>query len=798
MEKVRIVTHFSDECEESGFRSRSAVSTRRALFFLLFLLSATFLFADTVGEEKEYIWPLTYKGCLTSSFAEYRQGHFHAGIDLSTNGKTGYKVRAITDGEVYRVRTSPYGYGKSIYLSFPDGRIAVYAHLSDFAPHIRELVEREQERLECYSIDLRFPSGTVSVSAGEVIGYSGQTGIGAPHLHFELRDGENVPINPILNGFPIADTEPPIIRSVMLIPLESDSRVDGSLRPLRVDLDFSDEENCYRTDRVVRIEGPVGVTMNCDDIQNACGNRRLGVYSFDLLVDNKTNYRTRFDHFSYDVSQLVGIEFDLGMIESGGGRFHRLYSTAPNLLPFTMTDLRHAGVIVGEGRDEYGNGAVLSRGLHYLEARALDANENRSRAVLGVVVGEPPEIRRMHVVDDSKVIAFLDESPSEIGDFLVSRSLNGGRMWETGKARYSIDRGSWVADDFTRLDVKRKPLIFRLDISTIEGAHSKPVFLFQNYEKMPTPEPILDLSLEYYADALLIVLDLDRVFPYKVEARVIRDQKSPLRPAMEQVSPTRFEGVLALPDLEMDAAWIEVSLVGPDGSEWSSMGEIQAVRVSALSGGEVTDKGGRASMRFERSSLVRDTHFRVNEVEAPPLERDLIYVSPVYSFEPQDALLREKTEISIRPFADNGEGKRVALYRLDSHGRWRYANRRIDPDNPTISVRTRSLARYALIRDDAVPSIFGLSPAEDAVVRTNNPRLQAKITDIGSGFESEDLRIQLDGRFVIAEWDPERDLLTYKVRKPLHPGSHHMKVLAVDRAGNSVTKESNFYVSGNQ
>ena len=40
-------------------------------------------------EQETYIWPLEGRYALTSTFAEYRSGHFHAGVDISTGGRTG-------------------------------------------------------------------------------------------------------------------------------------------------------------------------------------------------------------------------------------------------------------------------------------------------------------------------------------------------------------------------------------------------------------------------------------------------------------------------------------------------------------------------------------------------------------------------------------------------------------------------------------------------------------------------------------------------------------------------------------
>lgn len=769
--------------------------TRSVLAAALLFMGTPLLAVDPPPEGGGYVWPLAYRGCLTSSFAEYRQSHFHAGIDLSTGGKTGFKVRAIADGEIYRVKTSPFGYGKAVYLALPDGKIAVYAHLSDFAPHIREVVEREQIRQNRYSVEVRIPSRAIPVSAGEVIGYSGQTGVGAPHLHFELRDGEDVPLNPILHGFPVEDSSPPIIRSVVLTPLESGSRVDGRIRPLTLDLEWSPSELCYRTERVVRIEGPVGVLIHCDDRQTAC-EHRLGVYRIDLRVDDMIAYRTRFDQFSFDKSMLVGIEFDQGRIDRGGGQFHRLYTAATNLLPFTLTDRRHAGVIVGATPPDYGDGLVLTPGPHTVEATAGDANGNEARAVLGLVVGEPPEVRRAQVVEDGEVSVFLEGSPSEIGELYVARSLNGGRHWESRRGRFAVDRGAWVADGFPELQTLRKPLLYRVEISTVEGAHGRPLFIYRNYEEIPTPEPAMAVSIEYHADAALVVLETDRAYPYRVEAKVILDGREPYRPVMDQVEATRYEGVIPLREIDSEKAFVTVTLRGRNEREWSSLQEIRAVRVSALGGGVVRSGDGLASIRFARSALVRDTHFRVVQEEGTTLERGLTYTSPVYRFEPSDALLRGNALISIRPFVDGGEGKRVALYRMDPHGRWQYVGRGADPGRPEVSAETTRLSAYALIRDEASPVIFGLRPENGTAVNTRKPRLQAKVTDVGSGFESEDIEIRLDGRKVIAEYDPERNLIFYVVRTPLSAGSHKVAVIATDRAGNAAKSEATFYISG--
>ncbi len=88
----------------------------------------------------QYAWPTDAGRVMTSSLGEYRSGHFHMGLDFKTWGREGYRVFAIEDGWISRIKTSPFGYGKALYLQLDDGRLVVYAHLSRFTPRLIPLL----------------------------------------------------------------------------------------------------------------------------------------------------------------------------------------------------------------------------------------------------------------------------------------------------------------------------------------------------------------------------------------------------------------------------------------------------------------------------------------------------------------------------------------------------------------------------------------------------------------------------------------------------------------------------------
>ena len=143
-----------------------------------------------------YIWPVKLTPDLSSRFCDHRNGHFHAGLDIRTNGRPGYRIYAIDDGYIYRLSTAHNGYGKALYLRLDDGKIVVYGHLSGFGEDLDELVRKKQMGDKKYYQNIFFDPGTYKVKKGQQIGFTGESGSGRPHLHFEIQRG-GVQRNPI-------------------------------------------------------------------------------------------------------------------------------------------------------------------------------------------------------------------------------------------------------------------------------------------------------------------------------------------------------------------------------------------------------------------------------------------------------------------------------------------------------------------------------------------------------------------------------------------------------------------------
>ncbi|MBL0020677.1 MAG: hypothetical protein IPP17_30650 [Bacteroidetes bacterium] len=50
---------------------------------------------------------------------ELRNNHFHSGIDIKTGGGIGQPLLAVHDGYIYRIKVSPFGFGKPFTCATP-------------------------------------------------------------------------------------------------------------------------------------------------------------------------------------------------------------------------------------------------------------------------------------------------------------------------------------------------------------------------------------------------------------------------------------------------------------------------------------------------------------------------------------------------------------------------------------------------------------------------------------------------------------------------------------------------------
>jgi len=313
-------------------------------------LFAIIFFPSNASKAQDYIWPTDASRALTSTFAEYRPGRFHAGIDIKTWGKTGYKIFAIGNGYISRLRISPFGYGKSLYLTLDSGETVVYAHLDGFNSELEDYIWAEQQKRGCYSIQLFFPSSQFRFNQGDFLGYTGQTGIGYPHLHFEVRDANENPINPFLLGYVVTDNAAPVITRISVTPLNAASTVNNDWKPVVLSA-YSVGRGRYVIEQPLAVNGLIGFGLSAFDTMENITNK-FGTYQNQLYIDDDLIFSSTYDKFSYDDNNLAALDREFRLAQTGRGNYYKLYLDDGNSLPFYAEKISDYGTVFFQTRPD--------------------------------------------------------------------------------------------------------------------------------------------------------------------------------------------------------------------------------------------------------------------------------------------------------------------------------------------------------------------------------------------------------------------------------------------------------------
>ena len=258
-------------------------------------------------EPADYVYPvLDVSRLYAANFGELRPAHFHAGIDIKTDGVEGKPLVAVADGYVSRVSLAAGGYGRAIYLTLDNGTTAVYGHLQRFRDDIEKRVREERYRNRSNGADLRFDAAEWPVRQGDTIGFSGNSGSSmGPHLHFELRDTPTQRLRNVVREGVIRpeDDLPPRIMRLHYIEVDTLDGIPVHRRPVSYAV-VREAEGRYRLTR----EEPVGTgrkgyfVAEVTDRRNGVHNT-FGVWRVSLAVDGEPRFEYRMDGFTHDLSR---------------------------------------------------------------------------------------------------------------------------------------------------------------------------------------------------------------------------------------------------------------------------------------------------------------------------------------------------------------------------------------------------------------------------------------------------------------------------------------------------------------
>jgi hypothetical protein len=255
------------------------------------------------AQDSNYEWPLDGPHTITGNYGELRPNHFHVGLDFSTNNKINVPVYAIENGYVSRIKVSAVGYGRSIYITHPDGKVSVYGHLNAYLPAIAAYVKKEQYARQSFEVDLKLSPDQFKVKKREMIAYSGNSGGSTgPHLHFEIRDEKTeVPLNPF-EYYDIKDSIEPMIDRVAFYNL-ADTCSPKFIASFKVKKNKKDSLVLDK-DSIVLQQGILGFAFSGYDQYYAKGNAN-NIFGARVYYDDKLVHAHRLDQIDFADARFV-------------------------------------------------------------------------------------------------------------------------------------------------------------------------------------------------------------------------------------------------------------------------------------------------------------------------------------------------------------------------------------------------------------------------------------------------------------------------------------------------------------
>ncbi len=727
------------------------------------------------GNERS--WPVKGGISLSSSFCDFRPGHFHGGIDIRTGGKEGRKVYSPVDGYIWRIRYSYIGYGKGLYVKDSQGFIYVFGHLSRLSKKLENIVKSYQYENKKYYCDLFFKPDSIPIKRGELIAFSGQTGYGAPHIHFEIRNPDNMPLNPLTNDFFLDDKLPPEFEAVGFVYQDTVTLFPNGSRRIIREAEYSKEAQKYILDAPVILNGPFGVEIKASD-QIRERTAKLNIYRAKLFIDDYLYYEINFEKYDYARTAMVDLTYDYELTVSEQEYWHLLFEPAGKKFGGSSSPYKDGGIYLARSNLAYGN--------HEGRVEIYDAAGNMSQLIFRFVMLPSGDLFKAEWMNDS-VLYFIgrpDNKYLDINsvDIYGTTGAKGWRPYNPDKVRL---RGSndyyvtlphdetrpgalkieisgetgWEFDQYIGLAVSNRQK-YLLSYEIIDGGV---LFNIRSQIRYAAPPTIKIIYEDGYVETLASsVIKPDRFVAFYKNGRI----KSKI---------IRFKVYDPATDLLSDSTNVEIFLAGvqPDDVIYSN------------------DDG--LGLRFDPDDFYAPTLVEPYMLKAPPPEASSI-VGHAYVIRPITTPLKGLIDISFDVDAKTDKSK-IGLYRLNDKNVWKWVDSKIEGNR--ISAASEMTGTFAVLTDTESPRIKNIYPKKGKKVETAYPQIGCMITEDLSGIEDDgNITVMLDGRWLIPEYDPETERLKTYPDRALAEGRHELVITATDRMGNSRTVYSYFYVEG--
>ncbi len=729
-----------------------------------------FLLSIIITEENnyyEYQWPSNASNTITAVFGDERSRRFHAGIDVRTYGIIGKEIYAIESGYVERIKITHNGYGKAIYLKLDDGNTALYAHLDKFNPILERKSLEIQKQKNSSFFDAFFKKNELRFNKGDIIGYSGDTGsLSGPHLHFEIRNKDGKPINPLKHCYSINDTINPIASAIAFVPLDNSCWINGVQDYAIFDLEKINEYKYVISD-TISIVGNFGVLLETHDKVNK-QPFNFGVYSIEMLVNNNPKYKIQFDEYFFENDPLIYNELDYYLSHNYSRKFHNLFINNNSNLDFINSNSNH--------------GLNLNDEFHNLTINVSDINNNKIQ-IQSIIKGD--------ILLNPKL------SYNEQNQTLFSE--NGFKNLQLSfTTRYKDSKS--IPASYTKTDsqfIKLNPAETPYDIlkyyrTNSNGIKSKIDFLsFKKYDpykingeikiKQIGDGIIIEFIESIYSgyDAKLEIILNDMK---KISKKLYRKEKNVL--STDIINTDQFNGINSIkviyqsyPEIVFNKKINSISVIKDEQSNL---------------------KHGNFNVSLNPNSTYKNLLIAIEDTMIKSNENYKLIENPIKII-PADIPFKEK--VNLYYSLNNTKLKKGAIFNYNhSKDNWIFMeNFRQEPtineNKEYIKTNIYSGGIFSVMNEDVKPMIKKIIPAKNAKYKSNDlMKVSFIVDDEHSGINHNSIVVKIDDTPYFYTYIPYRKTIECNLNKKLNTGKHTLEIYVEDNIFNSKSKKYIFYI----
>ncbi|MBT7481663.1 MAG: M23 family metallopeptidase [Flavobacteriales bacterium] len=162
-------------------------------------------------------------------------------------------------------------------------------------------------------------------------------------------------------------------------------------------------------------------------------------------------------------------------------------------------------------------------------------------------------------------------------------------------------------------------------------------------------------------------------------------------------------------------------------------------------------------------------------------------LSEIHNFMSSSIPIHKNYVLSIKEKIAKNITDKVYIAKVNDNGTFTYKGN--SWRGSFLSAKVREFGNFTIISDTVNPIILGIN-VKDGKNISSQTTIKCTIEDKGSGISF--YRGEINGKWILMEYDYKKNLLTYKIPSDFEKGKHTLTVVVKDRMGNKTEYTDNF------